>query len=141
MLQAVKDDTLQGRLRASLMVIEMLYDLLAHIPPPRTSTAIQRVRHLIQEGLSDPTLSASGIADQLSYNRSALSQLFHRQTGMTIMQCITQTRLQEAEMLLSGTKDRIRDIAKKCGFRDVSYFSRWIKKHTGQIPRTLRSVE
>ena len=48
---------------------------------------------------------------KLNYNRGTLSRMFHRHTGVTIMDCITQTRLQEAEMLLSQTDDRIADIA------------------------------
>ena len=86
-------------------------------------------------------LSAKGIAAKLNYNRGTLSRMFHRHTGVTIMDCITQTRLSEAEMLLSQTDDRIADIARKCGFGDISYFSRWVKKHTGRSPHELRGVK
>jgi transcriptional regulator GlxA family with amidase domain len=49
------------------------------------------------------------------------------------------TRLQEAELLLTQTDDSIGKIARKCGFADPSYFARWIKKHTGRLPRALRA--
>jgi AraC-like DNA-binding protein len=54
------------------------------------------------------------------------------------MECITQTRLQEAALLLQQTGDRIGDISRKCGFRDAAYFSLWIKKHVGRMPHQLR---
>ncbi|HSV14262.1 MAG TPA: helix-turn-helix transcriptional regulator, partial [Tepidisphaeraceae bacterium] len=98
----------------------------------------QQVRHLIQDGLGDPALSATGIADKMNYNRGSLSRMFHRHAGLTIMECITQMRLQQAEFLLQQTDDRIGDIARKCGFRDLSYFTRWVKKHVGSVPHKLR---
>ena len=110
------------------------------VPPPQATSVVRQVRHLIQEGLADPELSATRIAQQLNYNRGSLSRMFHRHTGMTIMDCITQTRLQEAQLLLSRTGDRVGDIARKCGFRDPSYFGRWIRKHTGQLPKDLRDI-
>jgi AraC-like DNA-binding protein len=141
MIAALRHDTLDARLKASALGIRMLYDLVERIPPQNVSTVVQKVKHLIQEGLNDPSLSVSAIAAKLGHNRSSLSLSFHRQTGATIMQCITRARLQEAEMLLIGGEERIRDIATKCGFRDAAYFSRWIKKHTGRIPRDLQSPE
>ena len=38
-----------------------------------------------------------------SYNHGSLSRTFHHHTGMTIMDCITQNRLQLAELLLLQT--------------------------------------
>jgi AraC-like DNA-binding protein len=139
LIDSLKDQTLDGRRQSSLLVIRMLYDVVKKLPVPQITSIVRQVRHQILEGLADADLSAKGIAQQLNYNRGSLSRMFHRHTGITIMDCITQTRLQEAELLLAQTDDRIADVARKCGFRDVSYFSRWIKKHTGRSPHELRN--
>ncbi len=138
LIDSLKDQTIAGRRQSSEQAVHLQYELVKRMPAPQVTSVVHQVRHLIQEGLADPDLSAKGIAAKLNYNRGSLSRMFHRHTGMTIMDCITQTRLQQAEMLLLQTSDRVGDIAKKCGFRDVSYFTRWVKKHVGRVPHTLR---
>jgi AraC-like DNA-binding protein len=140
LIESLKDQSLAGRRHSSESAIHLQYEVVRRMPPQPVSTLGRQVRHLIQEGLSDPDLSAKGIAAKLNYNRSSLSRTFHRDTGMTIMECITQTRLQEAALLLQQTGDRIGDIAKKCGFRDSAYFTLWIKKHVGRLPHQLRDT-
>lgn len=138
MIDSLRDQSLAGRRKSSELALHMQYDVVKRMPPPQTISVVRQVRHMIQEGLADPDLSAKGIASALHYNRGSLSRMFHRHTGMTIMDCITQTRLQQAELLLLQTDDRVSDIARKCGFRDVSYFTRWVKKHVGRVPHVLR---
>jgi AraC-like DNA-binding protein len=140
MIRSLSDQTLIGRRRSSELAVQLQYDVANRTPPPQVTSLVQQVRHLIQDGLADPALSAKGIAEQMNYNRGSLSRMFHRHAGLTIMDCITQMRLQQAEFLLQQTDDRIGDIARKCGFRDVSYFTRWVKKQTGRVPHKLRDV-
>jgi AraC-like DNA-binding protein len=140
LIGSLRDQSRPGRLRSSELAICLQYQVVKRLPPQPLSTLGQQVRHLVQEGLGDPNLSAKEIAAKLSYNRSSLSRTFHRDTGMTIMDCITQTRLQEAALLLQQTDDRIGDIAKKCGFRDAGYFALWVKKHVGKTPHELRET-
>lgn len=140
MIGSFADQTLDGSRRSSLLAIHMLYDLAARIPRPATASVVNQVRHLIREGLADPELSAQRIARQLDYNRAAISRLFREQSGQTIMDAITQARLREAELLLGRTDARIGDVARQCGFRDGSYFTRWVKKHTGRMPSDLRAL-
>jgi AraC-like DNA-binding protein len=140
MIESFADQSVAGTRRSSLLAIHMLYDTAARIPRQATASIVQHVRHLIREGLADPELSAQRIARQLDYNRAAISRLFREQSGQTIMDAITQARLREAELLLGRTDARIGDVARQCGFRDGSYFTRWIKKHTGRMPSDLRVV-
>lgn len=138
MLASFQDQSIDGCRKSSLIAIRALYAVVAKLPPPAADSIVHQVRHLIREGLSDPDLSANRLADQLHYSRGALSRAFRQHSGMTLIECITQTRLQEAEMLLTGSDDRIGDVARKCGFRDASYFTRWVRKHTGRLPGELR---
>ena len=43
-------------------------------------------------------------------------------------------RISKARQLLSDGTSRISDVAEKCGFRDIYYFSRVFKKYTGTTP-------
>jgi AraC-like DNA-binding protein len=140
MIESLGDQSRQGRLNSSKLAMRLLYEVVGKLPVQPQSTLGRQVRHLVQEGLGDPELSAKAIASRLKYNRSSLSRMFHRDTGMTIMDCITQTRLQQAALLLQQTDDRIGDIARKCGFNDAGYFTLWIKKHVGRTPHELREA-
>lgn len=138
MLESFKDQSIEGCRASSLLAIGALYAVVSKLPPPAADSIVHQVRHLVREGLSDPDLSANRLAEQLHYSRGALSRAFRQHSGMTLIECITQTRLQEAEMLLTGSDERIGDVARKCGFRDASYFTRWVRKHTGRLPGELR---
>ncbi len=141
LMDSLKDHTIQGRRHASLAAIEMLYDIANAIRSPRIAPLVQRARQIIEQEFADPNLSAERIASELSYHRGSLSRLFHKQTGVTIIEYLTRVRLQEAKTLLRYTSDKVSGVAEKCGFRETTYFCRWIRKHTGKTTRELRHTE
>jgi len=141
LMDTLKDHTIQGRRQASLRAVEMLYDIANAIRSARIEPLVHRARQIIEQEFADPDLSAERIATELNYHRGSLSRLFHRQTGFTIMDYLTRVRLQEARTLLRYTPDKVATVAKQCGFREVSYFCRWIRKHTAQTARELRQSE
>jgi AraC-like DNA-binding protein len=141
MMDCLKDHTIQGRRYASLCAIEMLYDLANSIRTQKIAPLVQRARHMIEQEFADPDFSAERIAAELSYHRGSLSRLFHKQTGVTLIEYLTHVRLQEAKSLLRYTPDKIAAVAEKCGFREATYFCRWIRKHTGKTASDLRKTE
>src|SRR2546429_165097 len=64
MIRSLGDQSLLGRRRSSELAVHLQYDVANHTPPPQISSLVQQVRHLIQDGLADPALSATGIAQQ-----------------------------------------------------------------------------
>jgi AraC-like DNA-binding protein len=138
MMERLKDYTIQGRRRASLLAIQTWYDLANSIRTPQIAPLVQRATHMIEQEFADPGLSAERIAAELSYHRGSLSRLFHKQTGVTLIEYLTHVRLQEAKALLRHTDHKVAVVAEKCGFREVTYFCRWIRKHTGKTPGELR---
>ncbi len=140
MMESLKDHTVQGRRRASLLGIRMLYQLADAIRAPEVPSVVAQVQQIIQQEFPDPDLSAGAIAERLHYHRVSLSRLFHRNTGITLIDYLTQVRLQEARALLQHTPDKIAEVAHKCGFKDGAYFARWLRKHTGSLPKHLRQM-
>jgi two-component system response regulator YesN len=122
------------------MAVQMLYQVANAIRTPEVPSVVRQVRHVIQQEFSDPDLSAESVAGRLLYHRGSLSRLFHKHTGVTIIDYITQVRLQEARALLTHSKDKVADVGRKCGFREATYFCRWLRKHTGATPRDLREA-
>jgi AraC-like DNA-binding protein len=139
MMESLKDHSIQGRRQASLLAISMLYQLANAITAPQIPSVVLKAQYKIQQEFANPDLSAESIAKALGYHRGSLSRLFHKHTGITIIDFLTEARLQEARGLLAHTNDKISDIAKKCGFREATYFHHWFRKHTGLTPKDLRS--
>ena len=138
LMRRLKDYTIQGRRRASLSAITLLYRVADALRTSEVAGIVRRAEHIIQQEFSNPHLAASIIADRVGYHRGSLSRLFHQQTGLTLMDYITQVRLQEARSLLTQTSEKASEIAHKCGFLDLPYFCRWLKKNTGHTPGELR---
>ena len=140
MMDGLKDHTVQGRRRASLLAIRMLYRLADTIRSPEVPSVVAQAQQIIQQEFADPALSAGSIAERLHYHRVSLSRLFHRNTGVTLIDYLTQVRLQEARALLQRTPDKVAEVAHKCGFKDGAYFARWLRKHTGALPKQMRQM-
>lgn len=138
MMESLRDYSIQGERRSSLLAIEMLYEIAERIGTSRLPSVVQQAQQLIHTEFANPELSVDTIADRLHYHRGSLSRVFHKYTGQTIINYVTQVRLQHARTLLVHTEERIGDIASKCGFRQPNYFCRWIQKHTGTPPSRLR---
>jgi AraC-like DNA-binding protein len=138
LVEAVKDGSVAGQRKASLMTIEAMYDLADSIQQKPLDQVVRRSQQMIQQDFSDPELSTESIAAELNYHRGSLSRIFHKQTGMTIIDYIMFIRLQQAKALLQHTDEKVAWIAEKCGFRESAYFCRWLRIKTGQTARELR---
>ncbi|MGN0577640.1 MAG: helix-turn-helix domain-containing protein [Ruminiclostridium sp.] len=101
------------------------------------SAVTKRVISYICGNLNRP-LTAGGIAETLGYNRSYISTLFKRETGMTIQGYIREKRIETAENILKSTDFPLSDIALSLGFSSQSHFCSRFKEKTGLSPKTYR---
>jgi AraC-like DNA-binding protein len=138
LMASLKDHSFQGRRNASILAMRAIYDLANASRRTTAPSTVQRVQNIIQQEFADPQISTETIAAKVQYHRGALSRMFHRHTGVTIMEYLTQTRLQEARTLLRHTDQKIADVSRMCGFRQPTYFCRWLRKHSGMGPSELR---
>lgn len=83
-------------------------------------------------------ISVSDISKAASTNPSTLNHRFRRKTGFSVGMYITNERMKKARQLLRGTSYGVREIAHRCGYDDVYYFSNAFKKHRGISPSVFR---
>ena len=84
-------------------------------------------------------LSLSYLAQTCSVSENHLSAIFKKETGMTVTDCINETRIRQSIILLNATQLSISEIASRCGFSDANYFARMFKKRQGKTPREYRN--
>ncbi len=101
------------------------------------SLFVSRAITLVQYDLT-ADLSLATIASKLNVNASYLSDLFHREYGITLTDYVAKERIEYAVHLLKNTKKAVQEIAAECGILDASYFTKLFKKHFGMTPNQYR---
>lgn len=87
----------------------------------------------------DSDFSLDDVADAVGVSSGYLSRLFRKATGETFKSYVTRFRIQEAKRLLTGSTERVYEIARRTGYNDQHYFSEVFRKETGLSPREYRS--
>ena len=83
-------------------------------------------------------ISVEFLANMCGMSDTYFRRLFVEKTSMTPIKYIRSLKLNYAIELLKSGYYNIREIADKCGFSTVNYFSLFIKKETGFSPNVLR---
>jgi two-component system response regulator YesN len=107
-------------------------ECLANFLPP--SRLVIRSRRYIREHFAGPSLSLQDIASYNGVSKNHLSFEFARETGETISDFLTRTRIREAEKLILETNLKMYEIAEKTGYLNVETFTRAFKRITGKSP-------
>ncbi len=81
----------------------------------------------------------SSLSQRFSLSESYISRLFNEELSMKPSEYINRIRISAAISLLVDTDITISEIAEKCGYSGVYYFSRIFKKMTGASPMKIRN--
>lgn len=85
-------------------------------------------------------LNTASIAKRASISESECLRCFRHTIGTTPIQYVRQYRLQQVCQLLTSTKEKIADIAARCGFQDISYFTKIFRETKGMVPSEYRKL-
>lgn len=86
----------------------------------------------------DEDLSLSFLAEHFRKNPSSLSNMFSKDTGISLTKYIQKIRIQEAIRLFNTTELSVSEVAMTIGYQDFSYFSKVFSKNTGCSPREYK---
>lgn len=78
------------------------------------------------------------IAREIPMNSTYFCEYFKSQTGETILDYVTKTRLEKAKDLLVTSDLKIYDISEQVGYTDTKYFSKLFKKYYGEVPSKFK---
>lgn len=103
---------------------------------PHSATAA--IVEYLHKHYTDP-LSLDVCSQLVGYTPQYISNLFHRDTGMSIQEFLQRLRIEKACLLLIQKQLRMADIALSVGYSDVKHFSRVFRRHKGISPREYRN--
>ncbi|MBQ2816687.1 MAG: helix-turn-helix transcriptional regulator [Clostridia bacterium] len=104
---------------------------------PQYSEDIYCVLRYMEEHLTED-IKLITLAEIAGLSPTGLIWKFHQQLNTTPQQHFIHLRMQLAKQLLVETSLPITQIAEKCGYSDVYYFSNAFRKKTGVSPSTFR---
>ena len=100
---------------------------------------LNRLIDLVHHQMHDGLVSLDQLAADMHSSRSQLNRRILRLTGENSAAYVMQIRLSHAKRLLDQDINLpVGDVAMRCGFDDVAYFSRIFKKTFGLTPSQFR---
>ena len=101
---------------------------------PEATGYVRQAMDYIAGHYADESISIATIAEHLCVSEGHLSHVFKKQTGMTVTNYLTKTRIDAAMALLQTGRVKVYEAAAAVGYKDVTYFSATFKKLTGLSP-------
>lgn len=144
LIQCLSDETDSYRIGAVtelFCVTNKLRLNQAHVPDTTDSdeeTVSSRIIAFIEQNYY-MEIDMAMLCQHMHYSRSYLSRTFKSTTGITIQECLHDTRISKAKKLLIGTTLSIQEIATSVGINDSLYFSKLFRKKIGSSPRDYRN--
>lgn len=95
--------------------------------------AIQKAAEYIRKNYRNK-ITIEDIAQVVYLSPCYVSRIFKQGLGCTLMEYLTQVRVEEAKTMLKNPKYNVMQVAEESGFEDPAYFTRVFKKLEGITP-------
>ena len=102
-------------------------------------STIYRIISIIEDRYDDPHLKVSDLMRASGYAEDYIRSKFLKVTKMSPVKFLNHVRIKNAGDMLLSTELSINEIAQKCGFLDMAYFSKTFKSNLGMSPRKYKS--
>ncbi|MEG3753714.1 AraC family transcriptional regulator [Psychromonas arctica] len=134
------EQQLQHKVDQSLekMMIEMFSKLLSEqIAGEQIDPRIRAVLQSISDDLSQP-LHVNQLAQLACLSPTQFKKVFKQCIGQSVLQYITEQRMEKAKALLTHTDIPVQLISEQVGYSDISAFSRRFSQFYQLSPRQIR---
>ncbi len=111
---------------------ESIYlDYRNHIHPQVHQVQDYLIEHLTEDN------DIESLAEMVAMSPRNLSRVFKEKTGTTILEYLTQLRLEKARTLLNNPNYTLAYIASECGFKTPRQLQRILKENNNTVTKTL----
>ncbi|MCR2805792.1 response regulator [Paenibacillus soyae] len=105
----------------------------------RNQTVASQIARLLDERYHLP-VTVEDIAKEVYLSPNYARTIFKEKTGETILDYLTRIRMIRAAELLKDRGLKVREIAHRVGYENVSYFCSVFQKHKGSTPNEYRKL-
>lgn len=123
---------------AHALMIHKVDEMFRHMREKGSNVIVSHTLHYIYEHYVRDDLSVKEISEHLFITTTHLCVVFKEHTSKTILQYITEYRVDKAKHLLRSPQHKISDIAGLVGYKSGIYFAKIFKKSTGMTPTEYR---
>lgn len=130
-----KEDGYRENCESLFSAIEKI--LLSRAGQPEKDPVVANLINVMINEFSNPDFSLTDLVRKSGYCDDYLRRKFQKSTGMSMLEYLTDLRINSAKKLLrenSRLRFSISQISTMSGFADIGYFSRVFKKRTGLSP-------
>ncbi|GMQ61346.1 response regulator [Vallitalea maricola] len=120
-----------------IKLFEEITAYFSHKVNQKNTYVINQVREIIRQQYTN-NLTVKLISDQIGLTPNYISQIFKKDTGLTITKYLTDVRINAAKELLKDSNFKVFEVAEMVGFDNPYYFSTVFKKVTGMHPSKFR---
>ena len=106
--------------------------------PTLSNKKLAKACRYLHEHIADPALSEQTLCRICGMSDTYFRALFREEFGQTPAQYRNRLRLQMAVDLLESGYYTVGEVADRCGFGSVQYFSAFVKRESGRTPLSFR---
>lgn len=121
-----------------LLLIQLLHERFGDVM--RLDRRIEAARAYLDQYFHQ-TVSLAQLSVIANLSSRQLSELFHRQLGMTPQQYLTEKRMQQAWQLLEVGELSVQQVADRVGYGSLAGFSHRFRKHFDRPPSYFRKID
>ncbi|MGG1552836.1 helix-turn-helix domain-containing protein [Paenibacillus ferrarius] len=134
-------ETIREMKQEILAILEQVCRGIQMDRKPEQNPLGEQVMAFVRQNYDDESLNISMIGEKFGLTPSYLSKQFKTQTGDSLLDFISKTRLQEAKRLLAEQTMPVAEVARRVGYTDINTFNRAFKKFEGITPGKYKGIQ
>ncbi|WP_165763890.1 response regulator transcription factor [Halalkalibacter urbisdiaboli] len=119
--------------------VMMIFDKYKTVNEEIGLNQVELAKEWIVSNLSEH-ITIEKISNHVYMNPTYFCECFKNQTGETVLDFVTSTRINKARELLLTTNLKVYQICEQVGYSDTKYFSKLFKKHYGELPSKYKET-
>lgn len=137
LLKPVNEQELADLLRSCIQRLKPPKEETEETPARQIPKRMEKIVDYINKNLANP-ITRESICRELYISESYLSRTFTKEMGMTLVDYITECRINKAKELLRTTDLTVTNICTQVGYNYAAYFTKIFKEKTGMTPNQYR---
>lgn len=103
----------------------------------RSNRIVEQIKDVIKNRYAEE-LTIADVVKEIYLSAGYATQLFKKETGISIIDYIIQTRIDTAKELLKDPGSKINEVSQKIGYENITYFCSLFKNAVGVSPKEYR---